>query len=276
MTIKSPLINVMERAARMAGRGLIHDFGEIEQLQVSTKGPGDFVSNADLKAEATLKEELHRVRPDFSMLMEEGGATEVANSEHRWIVDPLDGTLNFLHGIPHFSISIGVERTWLSAGREISEIIAGLVYDPIHDTSYWAEKGQGAYLNDRRIRVSGRRTLSSSVIASGLPVLERGDQALFLAENAALMGRVAGLRQFGSAALDLAYVAAGYCDGLWQDALKPWDMAAGILLVREAGGFVTDFKGGGDMFKSGTILAANSLLHEEILTILTDARDQKN
>ena len=208
MAIKSPLINVMERAARKAGRGLIRDFGEVEQLQVSPKGPGDFVSTADTKAEAVLRNELSRARPDFGMLMEESAETESRDGEHRWIVDPLDGTVNFLHGIPHFCISIAVERSFSSAGKPKTEIIAGRVYDPIHDDSYWSDKAQGAYLNDHRLRVSARRRLGEAILGTG-PTPGTSDQAGFRAQNAALAGRVGGTRQLGSAALDLAYVAAG-------------------------------------------------------------------
>lgn len=271
MAIKPAVINVMESAARKAGRGLIRDFGEVEQLQVSAKGPGDFVSNADLKAETCLREELGRGRPDFGMLMEESGATENGDPDHRWIVDPLDGTLNFLHGIPHFCISIGVEQRTVSAGRERREIVSALVYDPIHDNSYWAEKGQGAFINDRRLRVSGRRDLGDAVIGSGLPPRGRINDDAFRIKTAALTEKVASLRYSGSSALDLAYVAAGNFDGFWIEGLEPWDLAAGILLVREAGGFVTDAVGGAKMFETGTVLAANARLHEQILPILANA-----
>jgi myo-inositol-1(or 4)-monophosphatase len=271
MANKSPLINVMERAARKAGRGLIRDFGEVEQLQVSPKGTGDFVSTADLKADALLREDLTHARPDFGTLIEESGATESPDGEHRWIVDPLDGTINFLHGIPHFCISIAVERSFSSAGRTKTEIIAGLVYDPVHDDSYWSDKSHGAFLNDRRLRVSGRRKLREAMIGTGLPAPDRSDPPAFLAQNAALTGINVGIRRMGSAALDLAYVAAGRFDGYWQEGLQPWDMAAGILLVREAGGFISEVNGKADMIKSGSIVAANDHLHEELRGILQDA-----
>lgn len=270
MAIKSPLINVMERAARKAGRGLIRDFGEVEQLQVSAKGPGDFVTNADLKAEAVLKDELSHARPDFGLLMEESGETPGRDGEHRWIVDPLDGTVNFLHGIPHFCISIAVERRFTSAGRPVTEIISGLVYDPVHDDSYWSDKSQGAYLNDRRLRVSARRRLGEALLGTGLTA-GTGDVALFGARSAALEGKVGGLRRLGSAALDLAYVAAGRFDGYWQDGLQPWDIAAGIILVREAGGFVGEADGGSGMMTSGSIVAANGHLHDELTALLRKA-----
>lgn len=268
MAVKSPLINVMERAARKAGRGLNRDFGEVEQLQVTAKGPGDFVSNADLKSEEVLRQELSRVRPDFGFLMEESGETKGTDDMYRWIVDPLDGTTNFLHGIPHFCISIGVEGRSVIGGKLSSEIVAALVYDPVHDHSYWAEKGAGAYFNDRRLRVSGRRDLAMTVIASGLPTLERADHDQHINETRALMDKVAGLRRFGAAALDLAYVAAGRYDAFWEHALAPWDVAAGILLVKEAGGFVTELGGGNNMLNSGSILASNGHLHDEISSIL--------
>jgi len=268
MANKSPLINVMERAARKAGRGLLRDFGEVEQLQVSTKGPGDFVSNADHKAERVLYEELLRVRPDFGFLMEESGEKPGKSDAYRWIVDPLDGTTNFLHGIPHFCISIGVEARSVLGGKLTREIVAGIVYDPVHDQTYWAEKGMGAFLNDRRIRVSGRVDLATSVIASGLPTLERADHDEHVAQTRAFMDKVAGLRRFGSAALDLAWVAAGRYDGFWELALSPWDIAAGIILVREAGGTVTELDGGTEMMVSGSVLASNSRMHTQLQDIL--------
>lgn len=271
MALKSPLINVMERAARRAGRGLIRDFGEVEQLQVSTKGPGDFVSAADHKAERTLKEELARVRPDFAFLMEESGADGDPDAMYRWVVDPLDGTTNFLHGIPHFCISIGVEGRSTIAGRPSSEIVAGVVYDPIHDETYWGEKGAGAYLNDRRLRVSARRDLATSLLASGLPTLGRADPDRHLRETRALMDRVAGIRRYGSSALDLAWVAAGRYEAYWETALKSWDIAAGILLVKEAGGTVSELDGGTGMMASGSVLASNGQVHDEVRTILAKA-----
>lgn len=271
MALKSPLINVMERAARRAGRGLIHDFGEVEQLQVSAKGPGDFVSAADIKSEGTLKEELAKARPDFGLLMEEGGEIAGRDGAHRWIVDPLDGTDNFLHGIPHFCISIAVERRQTVAGRASTEIVAALVYDPIGDDSYWADKNQGAFLNDRRLRVSGRRRLAEAMISTGLPAGREDLAEAFLARYAALTGRVGGLRRFGSAALDLAFVAAGRFDGYWQEGLGAWDVAAGVLLVRESGGFVSDLEGGSGMVESGSVVAANGDLHGELLGMLQAA-----
>ncbi len=272
MPPKSPLINVMERAARKAGRALVRDFGEVENLQVSQKGPGDFVSAADTRSEKTLHAELSRARPDFGFLLEEGGEIAGRDETHRWVIDPLDGTTNFLHGLPQFCISIAVEQRMRRAGRWQSEILAGLVYDPLRDDSYWAEKGQGAYLNDRRLRVSGRKDLGSAVIASGFPVLGRADHKRFLAQYEAMMDHVAGLRRFGAAALDLAFVAAGRFEGFWEQGLNAWDIAAGLLLVREAGGFVTDLDGRDTMMESGSIIASNAHLHGDLQRILNTPR----
>jgi myo-inositol-1(or 4)-monophosphatase len=249
---RSPTINVLAAAALKASRGLIRDFGEVEQLQVSIKGPGDFVSTADLKAERTLKTELSRARPGYGLLLEEGGASAGSDPRHRWIVDPLDGTTNFLHGIPHFSISIALERD--------GEIVAGVIYDPTRNEMFAAEKGTGAYLNDRRLRVSARRQLGEAVIATGIPNRGRARQDGYEPALAAVLAATAGVRSFGSAALDLAYVAAGRYDGFWEFGLSPWDIAAGLLIVREAGGYVSDLAGGHEMMASGDILAANDHL----------------
>ena len=260
MAVRSPAINVMMKAADRAARGLRRDFGEVEQLQVSPKGPGDFVSTADLKAERILREELGKARPNFGFLMEESGATPGKDSEHRWIVDPLDGTTNFLHGIPHFAISIALERA--------GEIVAAVVLDPIKDERFWAEKGLGAYLNDRRMRVSGRSRLAEALIATGIPFATHGDHGQFAEELTAIMPTVAGVRRLGAAALDLAYVAAGRYEGFWERGLSAWDVAAGILLVREAGGYVSEIDGGPNMLTSGSLLAANDRLHGEIAALL--------
>jgi myo-inositol-1(or 4)-monophosphatase len=259
----SPIINVMAAAARKAARGLNRDFGEVEQLQVSVKGPGDFVSTADLRAERTLRAELTRARPGYGLLMEEGGATEGSDPHHRWIVDPLDGTTNFLHGIPHFAISIALERD--------GEVVAGVVYEPTRDEMFWAEKGVGAYLNDRRLRVSARRQLADAVIGTGIPYREDGDHPRYLATLARVMGATSGVRRLGAGALDLAYVAAGRFDGFWEFGLLPWDMAAGLLMVREAGGFVSDLAGGQSMMSSGDVLAANGHLHLPLAALIKDA-----
>ncbi|WP_051340251.1 inositol monophosphatase family protein [Azospirillum halopraeferens] len=253
MATRSALINVMVRAAEKAARGLVRDFGEVEQLQVSRKGPSDFVSAADHRAEKTLRDELQKARPDFGFLMEESGGSSGRDKTTRWIVDPLDGTTNFLHGLPHFAISIGLEKS--------GEIVAGVVYEPVHDELFWAEKGQGAYLNHTRLRVSERRNMADALIATGIPFKGRGDAAGFLDEAEAIMTEVAGIRRFGAASLDLAYVAAGRYDGYWERGLAPWDCAAGVLLVTEAGGFVSEIGGGRNPVFGGTILAANAHLH---------------
>ena len=257
---RSAIINVMVQAAMKAGRSLGRDFGEVQNLQVSLKGPGDYVSQADRKAEDIIFAELSKARPGYGFLMEERGAVEGEDSQHRWIVDPLDGTTNFLHGIPVFSISIALERQ--------GQIVAAVVYNPAMDELYTSERGGGTFLNDRRLRVSGRTKLVDAVIGCGVPHLGRGHHGNFLLELRNVMGEVAGVRRLGSAALDLAYVAAGRMDGFWETALSPWDVAAGILLVREAGGFVSDGKGGQDMLEGGSIVAGNELIHKALLKTL--------
>ena len=263
MARHTPVMAVMVAAARKAARGLQRDFGEVENLQVSLKGPANFVTAADRKAEKTLFEELSKARPGYGFLMEEGGAVEGSDKSHRWIIDPLDGTTNFLHSIPHFSISVGLERD--------GQMVAGLVYNPISDEMFIAEKGQGAFLNDRRIRVAARRNLAQSVVACGIPDLGRPGHERFSAELSALMKEVAGVRRMGSAALDLAYVAAGRYDAYWEANLSPWDMAAGIVLVREAGGSVSDLAGREDMINSGGILVGNEAVHRELAAVLKRA-----
>jgi len=263
MPHQSALLNVMIGAARKAARTLKRDFGEVENLQVSLKGPANFVTAADRRAEETLRAELAKARPGYGFLGEEGGRHEGSDATHTWIVDPLDGTTNFLHGIPQFAISVGLERS--------GTIVAGLVYNPITDELYTAERGKGAFLNDRRLRVAARRQLNDSVIACGLPHHGRGDLPLGLQELGAVQDKVAGLRRFGAAALDLAFVAAGRIDGYWERNLSPWDMAAGILLVREAGGFVTDIEGGDAMFDKRHIVAGNEPIHRELQRLLKDA-----
>ena len=257
---RSSLVNVMAGAAYRAASGLIHDFGEVEQLQVSRKGPAGFVSEADLRAERTLRTELGRARPAYGFLLEEGGEVAGTDPLHRWIVDPLDGTTNFLHGIPHFSISLAVQ--------EGNEIRSAVVYDPVKDEMFWAENGGGAYVNDHRLRVSARPRLGDALIATGIPHGEGPGQKEFLAQLEAMMEKTSGVRRLGSAALDLAYVAAGRYDGFWEAHLSPWDIAAGILLVREAGGMVSEIDGGSGMLESGNVLATNGGLHTEIGGIL--------
>jgi myo-inositol-1(or 4)-monophosphatase len=260
---RSALINVMAGAALKAAKGLIRDFGEVEQLQVSIKGPGEFVTAADLKAEKILRAELTKARPGYGFLLEEAGAVRGSDEHHRWIIDPLDGTTNFLHGIPQWAISIALERD--------GEIVAGLVYEPIRDEAFWAEKGVGAYVNDRRLRVSARRQMGDAVIGTGIPFREHGDHPAYLKTLAAVMATTSGVRRPGSAALDLAYVAAGRFDGFWEFGLQAWDIAAGILLVREAGGYVTDMAGGTEMLKSGDVIAANDQLHAPLAKLLKEA-----
>jgi myo-inositol-1(or 4)-monophosphatase len=267
MAPRSATINVMARAAEKAGRLLVRDFGEVEQLQVSRKGPADFVSTADMKAEKALRAELQKARPDYGFLMEESGRTEGRDSANRWIVDPLDGTTNFLHGLPHWAISIALERQ--------GEIVAGVVYEPVRDELFWAEKGQGAFLNAQRLRVSERRRLDDAVVATGMPFKGRGDHPAFLTQLAAVMTEVAGVRRFGAASLDLAYVAAGRYDGFWETGLCPWDVAAGLILVSEAGGFVTEINGGRNPLNGPDILAANSHLHRPLSKLLTGVGDKK-
>jgi myo-inositol-1(or 4)-monophosphatase len=254
---RSAIINVMVQAATKAGRSLSRDFGEVQNLQVSLKGPGDFVSQADRRAEEIIHTELARSRPDYSFLMEESGAVVGSDSQHRFIVDPLDGTTNFLHGIPIFAVSIGLERQ--------GQIVAGVIYNPAMDELYTAERGGGAFLNDRRLRVGARRKLSDSVIGTGVPHLGRGHHGNFLIEMRHVMAEVAGVRRMGAAALDLAYVAAGRLDGFWESGLSPWDMAAGILMIREAGGFVSDADGGTDMLDKGSIVAGNEIIQKTLL-----------
>jgi len=266
MAVRSAVINVMASAALKAARGLLRDFGEVEQLQVSVKGPGDFVTQADLKAERTLRAELSRARPSFGFLMEESGASEGSDPRHRWIVDPLDGTTNFLHGMPMFCISIALERD--------DEIVAGVIYEPVRDEMFWAEKGQGAYVNDRRLRVSARRSLAEAVIATGIPSIRaKIDHAIYLRTLQAVMAATVGVRRCGAAALDLAYLAAGRYDGYWEWGLSAWDIAAGILIVREAGGYITDLAGGDGLMASGNILAGNPHIHPLLGALVKEALD---
>jgi myo-inositol-1(or 4)-monophosphatase len=253
----------MIAAARKAGRGLKRDFGEIEHLQVSVKGPGNFVTIADHRAEEMLRAELVKARPGYGFLGEEGGHTEGTDKTHTWIVDPLDGTTNFLHGIPQFAVSIALQRD--------STIVAGVVYNPANDDLFTAERGKGAFLNDKRIRVAARQRLADAVVACGLPHYGRADLGLAGREISAVAQRVAGLRRFGAAALDLAWIAAGRFDVFWERDLSPWDVAAGLLLVREAGGFVSDLDGGDAVLGKGHIIAGNETLHKELLAVLKAA-----
>lgn len=258
--IRSPLMTVMVQAVRKAGRALARDFGEVEQLQVSMKGPADFVSAADRKAEDTLHAELARARPAFGFLMEERGRVEGTDPTHEWVIDPLDGTTNFLHGIPMFAISVALLRNGVP--------VAGIIYNPVSDELYMAEQGQGAFLNDRRIRVAGRRKLADTVVCCGLPHMGRGDHSQFNRELEAVQKEVAGLRRTGSAALDLAWVAAGRFDAFWERNLSPWDMAAGLVMVREAGGFVSDMDGGDKILQKGHVVAGNEVIHKDLQRLL--------
>jgi myo-inositol-1(or 4)-monophosphatase len=268
MVSHSGLITVMQRAARKAAPRLRRDFGEVEQLQVSRKGPADFVSMADKRAEETIVGELRSARPDWGMLLEEGGEIEGNPDKPRWLVDPLDGTTNFLHGVPHFAISIAVQER-LPGGK--TEITQGLVYQPLTDESFWAEKGRGAWLNERRLRVSARRELGDTLIGTGIPHMGRGDAASWAKIYSAIAPEVAGVRRFGSAALDLAWVAAARLDGFWEDDLEPWDVAAGMLLIREAGGFITDYRGSDRMFERREYLAGNGDVHSRLHKLLSGA-----
>lgn len=268
----SPHMTVMQNAANKAAKRLLRDFAEVEQLQVSVKGPGDFVSQADLRAEATIKDELNKARPGFAFLMEESGMSGSANWAWRWVVDPLDGTSNFLHGIPHWCISIALERRLPDGG---SEIMAGMIYNPVPDELFWAEKGGGAFLNERRLRVSGRREFKDALLATGIPfaVVPAPRRLAFARTLGVLMPQVAGIRRFGAAALDMAWVAAGRYDGYWELGLKPWDMAAGLLIVREAGGFVTDPAGAeSTLHEAGPndIVAANPHMHARLREVVAE------
>jgi myo-inositol-1(or 4)-monophosphatase len=267
VALRSALLNVMTKAARTAAVRLKRDYGEVDQLQVSKKGPADFVTAADERTEKILRSELERARPDYGFLMEEGGAVKGKDPAKRWIIDPIDGTTNFVHGIAHFAMSVALEDN--------GEIVAGMVFDPINELMFTAEKGQGAYLNERRLRVSKREIMGVSLFATGIPFMGRGsneDHDRFLAQMKAVMSVSAGIRRFGSAALDLAFVAAGRYEGFWETGLKPWDIAAGILLVREAGGMVTELTGGDKMMESGSILAANPALHGPLSETIRKAK----
>lgn len=260
MATRSALINVMVRAAEKAGRSLVRDFGEVEQLQVSKKGPADFVSNADLKSEKILKEELSKARPKFGLMMEESGITEGQDDHGRWIVDPLDGTTNFLHGIPHWSISIAAEQN--------GQLVAGVVYNPVAHEMFTAEKGQGAYLNDRRLRVSARKDIANAIVGTGAPFLGHGDIGQFTDELVSIMPNVAGVRRMGSAALDLAYFAAGRFDAYWERNLNPWDVSGGIVLAREAGGLVSGLVPSETPESGKSLLASTPGLHRLLLDML--------
>ena len=260
--IRSALMNVMTAAALKAGRGLKRDFGEVENLQVSQKGPGDFVSLADKRSEKTLFEELSKARPGYSFIMEEEGIIEGPDKSHTWHIDPLDGTTNFLHGLPHFAISVALERE--------GHMVAGLVYNPATDDMFVAEKGQGAFHNNRRLRVSARRDMAEALIAASTPHLGRAsDHPRHKADMAHVMARVTSIRCLGSAAVDLAYVAAGRCDAFWARGLKSLDIAAGLILVKEAGGYVTGIDGKADPMVTGSICAGNEYIQTHLVDLLS-------
>jgi myo-inositol-1(or 4)-monophosphatase len=259
----SALMNVMLGAARKAARSLARDFGEVEQLQVSLKGPANFVSAADHRAEEILHAELTRARPGYGLLMEERGETEGADRTHCFIVDPLDGTTNFLHGIPHFAVSIALERE--------GELVAGLIFNPVSHDTFSAERGKGAFLNDRRLRVAARSDLSAAIIGTGIPHSGRPSHELFLGELRTVMAASAGIRRLGAASLDLAWTAAGRLDGFWERNLRAWDIAAGIVVLREAGGYVTDADGKDRMLDNGSVVAGNETIHKHLLKLIKTA-----
>lgn len=265
MALQSALINVIEKAVKKASVRLARDFNEVEHLQVSRKGPADFVSRADIRTERTIVEELKEARPDFGFILEEGEDIPPQDGNNSvWIIDPIDGTTNFLHSIPHFAISIALEQG--------GEITAAVIYNPITDEFFWAEKGRGAFLGNRRLTVSSRKNLTDCVLATGIPFHARPHQDTFITNLEHIMGEVAGVRRFGSASLDLAYVAAGRYDGFWEEGLSSWDIAAGILIVREARGMVSEFDGRTKMLQSGQILATNGSIHGTVTRILSNAR----
>ncbi|MGH6909259.1 MAG: inositol monophosphatase family protein [Phenylobacterium sp.] len=263
MSTQSALLKVMSDAARKAARGLNRDFGELAELQVAKKAPADFVSAADLKAEQTIFEMLSKSRPGYGFLGEERGMIEGTDKTHTWIVDPLDGTTNFLHAIPHFAINIALQRE--------GAVVAAVTYNPISNDLFWAEKGKGAFVNDKRLRVAARTRMDEAVMATGIPFLGHGQHATFLKELHQISQRVAGVRRFGSAALDLAWVAAGRYDGYWERDLNAWDIAAGILLVTEAGGRVTNANGEDDVLGTGSVCAGNLEIQPQLLDRLRQA-----
>jgi myo-inositol-1(or 4)-monophosphatase len=264
MALQSAILTVMIRAAEKAAKSLIRDFGEVEQLQVSIKGPSDFVSAADRRAEEIIFEELKKARPEFSFQMEESGEVKGSDLERRWLIDPLDGTANFLFGIPHWAISIGLE--------EKGELTAALIYDPIKDEMFHAEKNSGAFMRRKRLRVSGRETPGLSVVATGAPRRALKNEEQFFKEQRAAWIAGFALRRFGSAALDLAYVASGRYEGYWERALKPWDIAAGILIVKEAGGFIAEADDDKlNPLQTGNIIASNAKLFDTLKKIVRTA-----
>lgn len=256
-------MNIMLKAARKAGRSLVKDFREVENLQVSMKGAGDFVSRADIAAEQIIKSELMNARPTYGWLAEEGGGEEGADPTRRWIVDPLDGTTNFLHGLPHWAVSIALEHK--------GQIVSGVVYDPAKDEAFYAEKGEGAWLNESRLRVSGRDRMIEAIFATGVPFGGRADLPETLQDLAQLMPKCAGVRRWGAAALDMAYVAAGRYEGFWERRLNAWDLAAGLVILREAGGMAEPLQEGGDILADGAVICANEAIFEKFAKTLRGA-----
>jgi myo-inositol-1(or 4)-monophosphatase len=264
----SPNINIMIKAAEKASKSLLRDFGEVEQLQVSKKGPGDFVSAADHRAEEILHEELSKARPEYGFLMEEQGEIKGQNPDFKWIIDPLDGTSNFLHGIPHWCISIALE--------EKGRVIAGIIYAPVIDELYRAERGNGAFIRNKRLRVSGRMNLDRAMIATGAPKRAQEEQDQFIREYEAIQAIVPGLRRFGAAALDIAYVAAGRCEAFWERNLNPWDIAAGDIIIREAGGRISDIDTEANPIYTGNVLASNADLYDDLRKTLRSTKKGKD
>jgi len=267
MSYQSPALNVIIAAARKAGRPLVRDFGELENLQISMKGPADFVTSADKRTEKILIDELSHARPNYGFLAEESGVVEGKDKSHRFIIDPIDGTTNFMHGVPHFAISIALERE--------GQLVNGVIYNPVTDDLFYAEKNHGAYLNNKRLRVAARKEMAPSLFATGLPFMGRPGLARAGAETAAVLSVSSGIRRFGAASLDMAYVAAGRFDAFWERGLKSWDIAAGIVLVREAGGMVMDMNGGDTMLTSGDVLCGNENLAPQLLKLLKAVKPDK-
>ncbi len=256
-------LNVMIKAARKAGRALLKDFTEVEQLQVSAKGPGDFVTRADRQAEETIRTMLMDARPSYGFLGEETGEIEGEDPTRRWIVDPLDGTTNFLHGLPHWAVSIALEHK--------GQIVAGVVYDPVKDELFHAEKGNGAWVNESRLRVSARHRLIECIFATGLPFAGSTDLPQTLKDLAQLLPATAGVRRFGAASLDLAYLAAGRFDGFWERRLNYWDIAAGMVIAREAGAFVESITPDGNPVEDRSLLVANEAVFPAFAKVIRGA-----
>ena len=260
MRLNSPQINIISKACMKASRSLIRDFGEIENLQVSTKGPGDFVTSADRRTEKILIEELQKAHPDYGIITEESGEINKSNLKNRWIIDPIDGTMNFLNGIPQFAISIGYE--------EYGEVICGVIFNPITNEMFLAEKGNGSYLNNSRIRVSNKKKISDSLLVTGGPKQASKIKNKIFSEYISVSKNVSNIRKFGSAALDMAYVACGRFDGYWQRELNYWDIAAGIIIIKEAGGFIDFFEEDPKTPMKKNIIATNSNIHDELRNLI--------